>query len=139
MVKIFVYGTLRQGMYNYDIYLKDEKSFREYAYLKGSLYTIQGKTYPAYLTKGNQYILGEIHEVSEEKAKELDEMEGYHGENHESNEYHRILCPIYNEQHEVITPMPVYVYNTDNINNAPIGECIESGDFVSYVKAHKGL
>ena len=123
MVKIFVYGTLRQGMYNYDIYLKDEKSFREYAYL----------------TKGNQYILGEIQEVSEEKAKELDEMEGYHGDNHESNEYHRILCPIYNEQHEVITSMPVYVYNTDNINNAPIGECIESGDFVSYVKAHKGL
>ena len=45
--KIFVYGTLRKGMYNYDLYLKDEDSFRQYGYIKGSLMTIRGKAYPA--------------------------------------------------------------------------------------------
>ena len=47
--RIFVYGTLRLGMYNYDLYLRDEDSFRSYAYIKGSLMTIIGKIYPAYL------------------------------------------------------------------------------------------
>ena len=35
MARIFVYGTLRKGMYNYDRYLKDKQSFREYGYIKG--------------------------------------------------------------------------------------------------------
>ena len=35
--KIFVYGTLRKGMYNYDLYLKDEDSFRQYGYIKGKM------------------------------------------------------------------------------------------------------
>ena len=48
--RIFVYGTLRLGMYNYDLYLRDEDSFRSYAYIKGSLMTILTKVYPAYLT-----------------------------------------------------------------------------------------
>lgn len=135
MAKIFVYGTLRKGMYNYDLYLKKEDSFREYAYIKGSLHTIVGKVYPAYLCEGHQMIIGEIHEVSDETLKAVDEMEGYKGENLPENEYNKILCPIYNQNGEEIMQLPVFVFNMQNPLNASIlGDCIESGDYVLYMK-----
>lgn len=66
MERIFVYGSLREGMYNYDLYLKSENTFRRYAYVKGTLFTIQSKPYPALLLEGDDMIIGEIHEVSDQ-------------------------------------------------------------------------
>ena len=51
MARIFVYGTLRKGMYNYDRYLKDKQSFREYGYIKGKLMSLKGQKYPAFYLK----------------------------------------------------------------------------------------
>ncbi|MFR6098866.1 MAG: gamma-glutamylcyclotransferase [Longibaculum sp.] len=113
--KIFVYGTLRKGMYNYDLYLKDEDSFRQYGYIKGSLMTIRGKAYPAYITEGQDMILGEIHEVSEKTLKLIDEMERYFGKGNPNNEYNKEICDIYDENIEIENF--VYVYNMDNEDN----------------------
>lgn len=93
-VKIFVYGTLRKGMYNYDLYLKDKNSFRSYGYVKGTLMTLKDRKYPALLLEGNDYILGEIHEVDEEFVSSLDDLECYFGENDIRNEYNKIMCDI---------------------------------------------
>ena len=35
MVKIFVYGTLRKGVYNYERYLKGKDTYRYNGYIKG--------------------------------------------------------------------------------------------------------
>lgn len=137
MKKIFVYGTLRKGMYNYDLYLKEEHSFCEYAYIKGSLYSIKGRQYPAYIEEGNQMILGEIHEVSDEVFENINALEGYDEQDLENNEYNRVIKDIYNEEHKVMCSLPVFVYNTDNKKNAPLDTCIESGDFVVYVKSNQ--
>ena len=72
MVRIFVYGTLRKGMYNYDQYLKDKQSFRKYGYIKGKLMSLKGQKYPAFLLEGDDMVLGEIHEVDDEFIKVLD-------------------------------------------------------------------
>ncbi len=85
MARIFVYGTLRTGMYNYDQYLKDKQSFKKYGYIKGKLMSLKGQKYPAFLLEGNGMILGEIHEVDDEFIKVLDVLESYFGENNISN------------------------------------------------------
>ena len=130
--KIFVYGTLRKGMYNYDLYLKDEDSFRQYGYIKGSLMTIRGKAYPAYITEGQDMILGEIHEVDDEFIKVLDVLESYFGENNPNNEYNKIVCDIYDDNETIIEQIPVYVYNDKNESNARLLDKEIGNDFVKY-------
>jgi len=133
--KIFVYGTLRQGMYNYERYLKNENSFKQYAYVKGTLYTIQGVVYPALLLEGNAKILGEIHEISEEKLNDIDQLEGYISQGNVDNDYDKILCDIYNEQDEIIEQLPVYVFNMRKPENQiTLGRKIICNDYVKFIQ-----
>lgn len=114
MKRIFVYGTLRTDMYNYEKYLKDKIIQSELAYVKGSLHEIKGVIYPA-LIEGNEMIAGEIMEVDDDEIfHELDELEGYLGEQHIDNEYDKVICPIYDDRGNVIDHLPVYMYNIRN-------------------------
>lgn len=131
--KIFVYGTLRKGMYNYDFYLKDKDSFRKYGYVRGKLMTLKGKKYPALLLEGNALVLGEIHEVDSEFIDVLDGLESYFGESNPDNEYNKVICGIYDIDGKVIDQIPVYVYNISNVENAGLlDKVIECSDFLEY-------
>lgn len=131
--KIFVYGTLRKGMYNYDRYLKDKNSFRKYGYVKGKLMTLKGRKYPALLLEGNALVLGEIHEVASEFIDVLDELESYYGENNPHNEYNKVVCDIYDINGKIIDKIPVYIYNTNNVENVQLLDgVIESGNYLEY-------
>lgn len=135
MQKIFVYGSLRKGMSNYDIYLKGKDSYLCDAYVLGTLYIVRPGEYPALLLEGNQRIVGEIHEVSDECMKEIDQLEEYISEGNSHNEYDKVICDIYDSQDQLIERLPVYVYNMRNtLNQQLLGEIIESGDFVKYIK-----
>ena len=63
-MKLFVYGSLRMGLYNYELYLKGKSRFLGYGYVIGELYSLKERSYPA-LLPGNSRILGEIYEVDE--------------------------------------------------------------------------
>lgn len=131
--KIFVYGTLRKGMYNYDLYLKGKNSFRQFGYVKGKLMTLKEKKYPALLLEGDTLVLGEIHEVDSQFISVLDELESYFGENNPSNEYNKVICDIYDINGKIIDQIPVYVYNTNNVENIQLlDKVIECGDFLKY-------
>lgn len=132
MARIFVYGTLRKEMYNYDQYLKDKQSFREYGYIKGKLMSLKGRKYPAFLLEGNDMVLGEIHEVDDEFIKVLDVLESYFGENNPNNEYNKIVCDIYDDNETIIEQIPVYVYNDKNESNARLLDKEIGNDFVKY-------
>ena len=132
MVRIFVYGTLRKGMYNYDQYLKDKQSFRKYGYIKGKLMSLKGQEYPAFLLEGDDMVLGEIHEVDDGFIKVLDVLESYFGENNPNNEYNKIVCDIYDENEMIIEQIPVYVYNDKNEDNAKLLDKEIGNDFVKY-------
>ena len=132
MARIFVYGKLRNGMYNYDRYLKDKQSFREYGYITGKLMSLKGQKYPAFLLEGNGMILGEIHEVDDEFIKVLDVLESYFGENNPNNEYNKIVCDIYDDNETIIEQIPVYVYNDKNESNARLLDKEIGNDFVKY-------
>lgn len=112
MKKLFVYGTLRTDMYNYKKFLKDKILQSELAYVKGSLYEIKGVLYPA-LIPGDHMIAGEIMEVDDDAIfTTLDELEGYHGEANDANEYDKVMMDIYDDRGEIIDYLPVYVFNT---------------------------
>lgn len=132
MARIFVYGTLRKEMYNYDQYLKDKQSFREYGYIKGKLMSLKGRKYPAFLLEGDDMVLGEIHEVDDEFIKVLDVLESYFGENNSNNEYNKIVCDIYDDNKTIIEQIPVYVYNDKNEDNARLLDKEIGNDFVKY-------
>ena len=133
--KIFVYGTLRKGMYNYDLYLKGKNSFRRFGYVKGKLMTLKEKKYPALLLEGNTLILGEVHEVDFKFIDVLDELESYFGENNPSNEYNKVICDIYDINGKIIDRIPVYVYNADNMENVQLlGNVIECGYYLEYMQ-----
>lgn len=134
MKKMFVYGTLRVGMYNYEEYYKEHDSYRQNAYVKGLLYTLKGKVYPA-LTEGTQMVLGEIHEVPDKVQDEVDLMEGFFGEGVMENEYDKTVSEIYDADGNVIDHLPVYFYNVRNAGNrALLGEVITGNDYVAYLK-----
>ena len=132
--KIFVYGTLRQGQYNYDIYLKNNATFLNFGFIQGELYEIKGKVYPAFLPEGNHMIIGEIYEVDEEVLRKVDAMEECIDEDETKNEYIKKNCSIYNDQGQVIDDLPVYVYNMNNPMNVPrLGNVIECRDYVQHI------
>lgn len=132
--RIFVYGTLRKGMYNYDLYLKKHNTYVEDAYIKGTLHTIQGCKYPA-LIDGEHLVLGEIHEVNNDALKAVDDMEHYYGVDHPDNEYNKIMCDIFDKNGEFIEQLPTYIYNMTNSKYAKlIGEVIEVNDYVKFIE-----
>lgn len=132
-MKIFVYGTLRKGMYNYDLYLKKRSDFVSYGYIKGKLMTLKDRTYPAFLMEDEMMVLGEIYEVDAEYIKVLDKLENYFGEGDPNNEYDRVLCDIYDERSEIIDQITVYVYNIANLKYSQLlDKVINCCDFVKY-------
>lgn len=134
MKRMFVYGTLRVGMYNYERYYKDYDSFRGNAYVKGELRTIRGKLYPA-LIPGENMVLGEIHEVPDDIQDAVDLMEGFLGEGRPENEYDKIISTIYDAQGKAIACLPVYFYNLRNPKNRELlGDVITCSDYVTYYR-----
>lgn len=136
MIRVFVYGTLREGMYNFEKYYKGHVVHREMGYVKGELYTIKDKVYPA-LIPGDNWVLGEVMDMDESfSLKEVDEMEGFYGEGNLQNEYNKVTCNIYDVNKKVILDrLPVYMYNLDNPKQKDtIENKIESGDYVTYIQ-----
>lgn len=139
MKKMFVYGTLRTGMYNYEKYYKGYDSFRSYGYVKGQLHALKGKVYPA-LTEGERMILGEIHEVPDKVQDDVDLMEGFFGEGRMENEYDKIISTIYDAAGKVIDRLPVYFYNLRNPENSGLlGDVILCDDYVKYLEERGSL
>ena len=130
MERIFVYGRLREGMYNYKRFLEGNSTFLGYGYVKGALYALMDVPYPA-LLEGNDTIIGEIYEVDEDVAAAIDELEGYIPDD-QMNHYHKVTLNITLENQETLA-LPVYLYNQNNECNPQLGERITSGDYLAYM------
>ncbi|WP_066869112.1 gamma-glutamylcyclotransferase family protein [Clostridium mediterraneense] len=126
--RFFVYGSLREGFFNYDKYLKGNVLTNEIATTKGELYHMKHKGYPA-LIDGDRDIEGEVITVNnpDEITKALDEMEGFFGVSNPKNEYERIekevrlsdgsteLCYVYKYVEEDVNNFDDnYIYLNEN-------------------------
>lgn len=136
MIRVFVYGTLRKGMYNHDTYFKKHALHHRQAYVKGELYAIKDKVYPA-LIPGDRMIVGEIIDLDDSiSIQEVDDMEGYLQEGDINNEYDKVLCDIYDmDMTTVIDRLPVYMYNLKNPRlKDSLDGLIACNDYVAYQK-----
>ena len=109
-VKVFVYGTLKQGYGNHCL-LEDStflgKCTTEPEFTLHSLYA-----FPAVLPFGNTAIKGEVYEVDDKTFKRLDRLEGY------PSLYERIQIPTeYGD---------AWIYVMDSVSNL---KPIESGEW----------
>lgn len=137
MKKIFVYGSLRQGFWNYDKVLKHRIKNIELGSIKGfSLYHLP-EGYPA-IIKGEDIIHGEICTLSNAKhLKSIDLLEGYAGDA-STDLYTRIKQPVLLSTGEEELCW-VYVYtNPQYVQNK--GKYIPHGDwkkFMHHRSTHK--
>ncbi|MEG2354199.1 MAG: gamma-glutamylcyclotransferase family protein [Clostridium sp.] len=88
--KIFVYGTLMEGFYNYNKYLRKKTKTIEKAYTSGKLYQQFLESYPS-LLKGEDKIFGELIALNNfsQDIKVIDKLEGFLGEGNIKNTYNR--------------------------------------------------
>ena len=118
-INIFVYGSLREGFFNYDKYLSGKISKKMNAKLNNvELYHMPYKGYPA-IINGQDSILGEIMVINEadydSTLEAMDAMEGFLGEeNLESNEIESCYVYFYNkDKDELFDYKAVYLPNGD--------------------------
>ena len=137
-INIFVYGSLREGFFNYNKYLDGKVLNKRDAKLENMrLYHMDYKGYPA-IIHGDETVLGEIITINESDyestMKAVDEMEGFISENNPENEYHKIILEVEDIQTNKKEKCFVYFYNKDkDIDFEDKAEHIPSGDWKNYM------
>lgn len=138
--RIFVYGSLMTGFYNYEKFLKGKiiNQVLE-ASIEGKLFHLPKKGYPAVIF-GRDTIYGQILDVidSGKTFEKIDQMEGIISPGNPKNEYNI-------EIREVKTLdgrkeyLPVYIYNSteDKVINNDLGIYISSGNWKLYMTEKK--
>ncbi len=134
MAKIFVYGTLLEGCRNYLRYLDGHVHQIMPAYVKGTLYSLKGRDYPA-LLPGSDFILGEVMEADDEVIPAIDQLEGY-VPGDPDNEYEKVSAQIYDEEKQPLCTLPVYMYNIDRSDQRELIEArIISNDYRKWLSS----
>ena len=116
-INLFVYGSLREGFFNYDKYLNGKVVEKKDAKLENmKLYHMPYKGYPA-ITFGTDIVLGEIMVLNEDYYEDtmsaMDEMEGFISEKNPENEYHKVILEVENLHTKEKEKCFVYFYNKD--------------------------
>lgn len=133
MKRIFVYGSLRKHMYNYERYLKGKSRFIQNGFIKGTLYALKDVAYPA-VSEGNQKVFGEIYEVDDIVAANIDELEGCASC---PGEYEKHTKTIFVTEEDTVDA-DVYMFNLKYENNKErLKEMIPHGDYVRYIQEHE--
>ncbi|MEO4053238.1 gamma-glutamylcyclotransferase family protein [Solibacillus sp. CAU 1738] len=117
-INLFVYGSLREGFFNYNKYLDGKVIEKKDAKLENmKLYHLPYKGYPA-LTSGEDTVFGEILVLSEEHYEDtmnaIDKMEGFISEKNPENEYDKVILEVENLHTNEKEKCFVYFYNKDN-------------------------
>lgn len=139
---IFVYGSLREGFFNFEKYLKGKVISSKLGKVSGkALYHMPSKGYPA-MIKGSNYVFGEVFEIKDfdTNLKKLDELEDYLGENKPENEYNRELLQIelIGENEPKFISAYVYMYNLSKDKEfANDSVLIEHGDWKKFMTDNK--
>lgn len=133
MEKIFVYGSLMSGFWNYDKVLKNRVRKVEKGVVRGELYHLPAG-YPA-IVDGKARVTGEVMTISQDKLiKSLDLLEGYMGEG-EDNLYERKKKTVILEDGRK-EECWVYLY-VDQKTARKEGKCIPHGSWRSFMEKRK--
>lgn len=125
MLSFFVYGSLKPGFHNFEIYLEKYNLEYKKATVSGCLYSLKDKNYPA-LVKGEQKIEGYVFQTDNQQLiDDLDKLENYFENDLNACEYHKTLTNVTLVDTNEEIDAYVYFYNdTDNQFNK-IGDLVE--------------
>ncbi|MGL5346244.1 MAG: gamma-glutamylcyclotransferase family protein [Peptostreptococcaceae bacterium] len=134
--KVFVYGSLRSDMFNYEKLLKGKVSKVQKGSIRGMLFHIENKGYPAVI-QGYDRIQGELMGLKnfEQTLRELDELENYTVDNNINCEYIRKRVEVELDNGQIVEAY-YYEYNPKssmNINDKLIP--VLNGDWKQYMNA----
>ncbi|OON99069.1 MAG: hypothetical protein ATN35_00285 [Epulopiscium sp. Nele67-Bin004] len=135
MDTVFVYGSLRQGMHNHDAYLKGKIKRSIKGAIKGQLYHLSNKGYPA-VVEGDDYIVGELVELKDvnETLNYLDDLEQYISNDINNSEYCRKIVDVKLDDNTIKTAY-FYEYNLNsNFNKQDVRIPVKSGDWKKYIQ-----
>lgn len=135
MKKIFVYGSLREGSFNYKKVLEGNVLNKVYGKATGNLFHLENKGYPA-LIEGNKQIIGEIITLKNKNIlKEIDLLENYNAFKYKESEYIRKPIKVVNLNTKKIEILDAYVYNVNNKSNfRDVLKIVPSGDWLEYIE-----
>ena len=133
--KIFTYGSLRSDMFNYKTYLDGKVKETKKATIKGDLFHLDNKGYPA-VVPGDGEVVGELMTFKdfESTLKDLDELEAYEEGKENENEYNR---KIVNVTLEDGTTEKAYYYEYNppaDYNKDDKLVAVKNGDWKSYME-----
>jgi len=94
-LRLFVYGSLMEGFFNYKKSLEGKVISRTTGKVRGILYHLKAKGYPA-MIPGDGWVSGEVLEVDDfnKVIQMVDEIEEYLGPNRPENQYERQVSEI---------------------------------------------
>ena len=133
--KVFVYGSLRSDMFNYNVYLNGKVEENKKATIKGDLFHLDNKGYPA-VVPGDGEVVGELMTFKdfESTLKDLDELEAYEEGAEDENEYNRVVVDVTLED-GTVEKAYYYEYNPSaDYNKDDKLIPVESGDWNEYMK-----
>lgn len=137
--KMFVYGTLMKGFYNYDKALAGQEASMVPARTRGRVWHMSNRGYPA-IKEGDGWVYGELVELKDFAAviDLMDDIEGYYGPSDPRNEYARILCSVENLETGAMEEAYVYYYVPDDLGG-PDNPVIElpQGSWRDFMKGKK--
>lgn len=128
--KIFTYGTLQRGLSN-SFYIEDSsiKNIKK-GTVKGTLYEVQGVTYPAVLFNSDKEVEGELYEIHpnelDKVMKSCDTLEGH------PTLYIRKIVKVTDEDGKVHI---AYAYEFNMLES--LGPEIESGSYRKWIEENK--
>lgn len=137
--KMFVYGTLMKGFYNYDKALVGQEASMVPARTRGKVFHMVNRGYPA-MKQGDGWVYGELVELKDFAAviDIMDDIEGYHGPEDPRNEYARLLLPVENLESGETEEAYVYYYVPDDLGTPgnPVIE-LEHGSWRTFMEEKK--
>ena len=126
-LKVFVYGTLKPGEANYYRYCDRQTKLETPAFTQGILYDLP-LGYPA-MTEGEKKVQGYLlvfHNL--QILNTLDILEGYQSQDLDSNQYYRLLVPVYAIDGEYLTEAWAYFMTPEKVKQYQ-GTIITSGNW----------
>lgn len=137
--KMFVYGTLMKGFYNYDKSLVGQELSMVPARTRGRVWHMTSRGYPA-IKDGDGWVYGELVELKDFAAviDLMDDIEGYRGPGHKENEYERIVREVEVLDTGAVEEAYVYYYVPENLGSPdnPVEELLD-GNWRKYMEAKK--
>jgi len=135
MKKLFVYGSLRKGSFNYKKILEGHIFDRAMGRTIGNLFHLENKGYPA-LVQGDSEVAGEIITLkSKGLLKKIDAVENYDSVDYGACEYLRKPIKVMNHDTGTIEIVDAYVYNMNNKeNHKDLLKIVPSGNWLEYIE-----